>query len=67
MIYLGPTARVSYRALDASLSKVHWPVHDHSFEEKIPHGEIVMLEIGIWPGGMIFEEGESILLKLFGD
>jgi uncharacterized protein len=68
MIYLGPTGhlRASHRAFDAMLSKVHWPVHDHSFEEKIPPGERVMLEMENWPGGMTFEEGESALLKISG-
>lgn len=68
MIYLGPTGqlRASHRALDAQLSTVHWPVHAHDKEEFITPGEIIKLEIGMWPSGMIFSEGESIVLKVSG-
>jgi uncharacterized protein len=68
LVYLGPTGhlRASHRALDSELSKPHWPVHTHAKEEKIPPGEIVRLDIGVWPGGMIFSEGESLVLKISG-
>ena len=68
MIYLGPSGhlRASHRALDETLSKPHWPVHAHNREAPVPAGTVVKLEIGIWPGGMIFSEGESLLLKVSG-
>jgi uncharacterized protein len=68
MIYLGPAGhlRASHRALDKTLSKPHWPIHAHDREEPVPAGTVVKLEIGIWPGGMIFSEGESLLLKVSG-
>lgn len=68
MIYLGPTGhlRASHRGLDESLSKPHWPVHDHKKEYRIPPGDIIRLEVGIWPGGMIFSEGESLSFKVSG-
>lgn len=32
----------------------------------MPHGEVVPVEIGIWPMGMIFEEGEGFILRVQG-
>jgi predicted acyl esterase len=68
--YLGPTGilRASRRALNTKLSKPHWPVHSHlqSDEQKITPGQIVRLEIGIWPTGMVFEAGEKLVLKVAG-
>jgi len=68
MIYLGPTGnlRASHRALDKELTKPHWPVHDHRVEERIKPGEVIKLEIGLWPTGMIFSEGESLIFKVSG-
>lgn len=68
MVYLGPTGqlRASHRALDARLSTPHWPVHAHDEEEFITPGQIIQLEIGMWPSGMIFNEGESLVLKVSG-
>ena len=68
MIYLGPTGhlRASHRGLDDALSKPHWPVHSHSKEESVTPGNIIQLDIGIWPGGMVFSEGESLIFKVSG-
>lgn len=40
--------------------------HPHDREEKILPGEVTCLEIAIWPGGMIFQAGESIRLEIKG-
>jgi hypothetical protein len=40
--------------------------HPHDKQEKVPPADIVDLEIGIWPGGMVFAEGESIRLEIKG-
>ncbi|KAJ5653048.1 hypothetical protein N7490_000051 [Penicillium lividum] len=66
--YLGPTGvlRASHRALDPILSKPHWPAHDHSKLDLIPPGDIVKLEIGIWPAAIQFEPGEQLVLKVSG-
>lgn len=68
MIYLGPTGqlRASHRAVDDAFTKAHWRVHSHKKRELIPVGNVVRLEIGLWPGGMIFEEGESLVFKISG-
>ncbi|KAE8346115.1 hypothetical protein BDV24DRAFT_177006 [Aspergillus arachidicola] len=66
--YLGPTGvlRASHRALDISVSKPHWPAHDHSRVSPVPPGSTVRLEIGLWPAAIQFEEGEGFMLKVAG-
>jgi predicted acyl esterase len=75
--YLGPNGRLraSHRELsaDPTLSReqasmlapaVAW--HPHNSEEKIPPGQIVCLDIPLWPSGIVFEAGESIRLEIKG-
>lgn len=66
--YLGPTGilRASHRKLDSHLSKPYWPVHTHDREERVEPGEIVRLEIGLWPTGIVFDAGEKLVLKIAG-
>ncbi|KAJ6002601.1 hypothetical protein N7451_005148 [Penicillium sp. IBT 35674x] len=66
--YLGPTGilRASHRAFDPILSKPHWPAHDHSKFDLVPPGEIVKLELGLWPAAIQFEPGEQLILKVAG-
>ncbi|KAJ5814182.1 uncharacterized protein N7503_000932 [Penicillium pulvis] len=66
--YLGPTGilRASHRAFDPILSKPHWPAHDHSKLDLVPPGEIVKLEISLWPAAIQFEPGEQLILKVAG-
>jgi predicted acyl esterase len=66
--YLGPQGvlRASHRALDPVLSKPDWPAHDHTREEKVPLGEIVRLEIWIWPAAVQFEAGEKMVVRVSG-
>lgn len=75
--YLGPNGRlrVSHRQVstDPSLSTEQTSMlapatawHSHEAEEKIPPGQIVCLEIPLWPSGIIFEAGESIRLEVKG-
>lgn len=75
--YVGPNGRLraSHRAVGqepgydaeklALLSDAYvW--HPHDREEKIVSGEIVKLDIMLWPGGMVFHEGESMSLQVMG-
>jgi uncharacterized protein len=75
--YIGPSGRLraSHRAVGvepgypeeklALLSKAYvW--HPHDKEEKLELNQIVKLEISLWPGGMIFEQGESMRLDVLG-
>ena len=77
--YLGPNGRLraSHRHLgsDPTLRKeqvemLHpataWHPHDAASESKIPPGQIVSLDIPVWPSGMIFDAGESIRLEVKG-
>jgi predicted acyl esterase len=75
--YVGPSGRLraSHRAVEdesghpkdklALLSKAYvW--HPHNKEEKLEPNQIVKLEISLWAGGMIFEQGESMRLDVLG-
>ena len=75
--YLGPNGRLraSHRQLgvDPTLTKEQTAMlapamawHPHDKEVKIPLGEVVCLEIPLWPSGIIFEPGESIRLEIKG-
>ncbi|KAF9701523.1 hypothetical protein EKO04_000001 [Ascochyta lentis] len=40
--------------------------YPHYKSEKVPKGEVVELDVAIWPGGIAFEEGESMRLEIKG-
>lgn len=66
----GPVAlgwlRASHRELDDKKSTPHQPVLAHQREIKLKQGEIVPLEIEIWPSGTLFEAGETLQLVVQG-
>ncbi|KAK6373367.1 hypothetical protein LTS17_008387 [Exophiala oligosperma] len=75
--YLGPNGRLraSHRRLStdpdisAEQSAMLAPAvayHAHDKEEKIPPGQVVCLDIPLWPSGMIFQPGESMRLEIKG-
>lgn len=70
LVYLGPTGqlRASMRAVDPALSTPYWQTlsHDRAQVQPVPRGEVVRLEVFIWPTGMVFEAGESLVLKIAG-
>lgn len=47
-------------------SKPHWPFCPHTTKKLVPAGEILRLEIGIWPTAIRFEAGEKLVLKVAG-
>jgi uncharacterized protein len=59
--------RVSQRRIDESKS-IHpnFPFHPHDRQEKVPAGQVVKLEIGIWALAVDFDAGESISLRIGG-
>ncbi|KAE9581266.1 hypothetical protein CGMCC3_g2567 [Colletotrichum fructicola] len=69
LLYFGPLGvlRASHRAIDSSMS-IHpqYPFHTHSKADKIPPGEVVELEVGLWAMGIDFEEGESLRVQISG-
>ena len=66
----GPVAlgwlRASHRELDPARSTDYQPVLSHRRELKLKPGEIVPLEIEIWPSGTRFEQGETLRLIVQG-
>ncbi len=66
----GPVAlgwlRVSHRELDAEASTPFQPVLRHARELKIAPGEIVPVEIEIWPSGTLFEAGAALRVVVQG-
>jgi predicted acyl esterase len=58
--------RVSHRELDKEKSTPHQPVYTHAREQKLKAGEIVPVEIEMWPHGIIWEAGEQISVSVTG-
>jgi predicted acyl esterase len=56
--------KVSHRKLDAKLSTPQWPYHSHDEEQKLHPGEVVKVEVEIWPTSMIFQKGSRIRLDV---
>jgi predicted acyl esterase len=67
----GPVAlgwlRASHRELDPQKSTEWQPVHPHTREQKIKPGDVVPLDIEIWPSGTLFKAGEQLRLIVQGD
>lgn len=69
IMYKGPTnmLRASQRAIDPSKSMhENWPFHPQDKEEKIPPGEVVRIEMGIWATGIDFKAGEGVQFQVSG-
>ena len=66
--FTGPVGRlrVSHRALDAARSTPSEPYLTHRAEELLSPGQIVPVEIGIWPVGMRWHAGEQLRLIVAG-
>jgi uncharacterized protein len=66
----GPVAlgwlRVSHRELDETQSTPWQPCHQHRREIKLKPGEIVSVDIEIWPTSILFEAGETLRLVIQG-
>ena len=66
----GPVAlgwlRASHRELDERRSTKYQPVHTHRSEQKLQPGEIIPLDIELWPSGTLFEKGERLRLIIQG-
>ena len=66
--YSGPTSRqrVSLRKLDPEKSTVNEPFHPFNESQKLSPYEIVPVEIGLFPTGLLFHKGESVELQIAG-
>lgn len=58
--------RVSHRALDEKLATDFQPVAGHQSEQKLSPGEIVPVDIEIWPHSRFWHKGESIRVEIEG-
>lgn len=56
--------RVSMRELDPERSSEENPVQTMRIIQKVSPGEVVPVDISIWPMGMIFEKGQTLRLTI---
>jgi hypothetical protein len=56
--------RVSHRELDPDLSLPYRPYHKHTRRLYLTPGEIVKVEVEIWPTSMVFKKGHRIRLDI---
>ena len=67
--YLGPTGvlRATHAGTRVSSADDTWPEYrNDSKMEAVAPGHVHRLEVPIWPGGMMFEANESLVLKVAG-
>lgn len=58
--------RASHRELDPARSTPLRPWHTHTRLQKLRPGEVVPVEIEIWPSATLFEAGSSLQLTIHG-
>ena len=58
--------RASHRALDETLSRPYRPYHRHDRAEPLTPGEVVALQIEVWPTSIVVPKGYRIGLSLRG-
>jgi hypothetical protein len=56
--------RVSHRELDPELSLPYRPYHKHTRRLYLKPGEIVKVDVEIWPTSMVFKKGHRIRLDV---
>ena len=56
--------RVSHRELDPELSRSYRPYHRHLRRLYLAPGEVVRVEVEIWPTSMVFKKGHRIRLDI---
>jgi len=56
--------KVSQRKLDEDITTDYRPYHSHDEIQKLTGGEIVPIELEIWPTSMVFQPGERLVLEL---
>lgn len=58
--------RVSMRTLDEDLSTDYMPILAHNKVQKLSKGEIVPIDVLIWPSSRIWNKGEQLRLQVAG-
>lgn len=69
VLYMGPLGmlRASHREIDHQRSMdPQYPFHPHNRKLPVPRGDIIELEIGMWPLGIDFEAGEGLQVNISG-
>lgn len=65
----GPVAlgwlRASHRELDERATPIQ-PIHSHKREQRLVPGEIVPVEVEIWPSSTLFRKGETLRVLVQG-
>jgi len=56
--------RASHRVLDEVLSRPYRPYHSHEHRQWLQRGEVVRLDIEVWPTCMVFGKGHRIRLDI---
>jgi predicted acyl esterase len=56
--------RVSHRQLDPVRSRPYRPYHNHNELQKLEEGEIVPVEIEVWPASIVFDVGHRLVLEI---
>lgn len=56
--------RVSHRELDPDLSLPYRPYHKHNRRQYLASGEVVQVQVEVWPTSMIFKKGHRIRLDI---
>jgi len=56
--------KVSHRKLDPALSTPYRPYHTHDEEQKLKPGEVVPIQVDIWPTSMVFQKGTRIRIDV---
>ncbi|KAF9880406.1 x-pro dipeptidyl-peptidase c-terminal non-catalytic domain-containing protein [Colletotrichum karsti] len=66
--YLGPTGRLraSKRKVAPELSQQYWETLAHDSDNPVAPGEILKLNVWIWPTAIQFDAGEQLVLKISG-
>jgi len=58
--------RASHRALDKKLSQPHRPYHTHTRKQPLKPGEVVALDVEIWPTSIVVPAGHRLALTVRG-
>ena len=58
--------RASHRKLDASLTRDYRPYHTHDEPQPLSAGEIVQLDVELWPTSVVIPAGHRIALTVRG-
>ena len=67
--YWGPQGmlRASQRHVSPEKSGKTWKTLSHERVQLVKPGEVVRLDVQLWPTGIVFEAGEKLILKIGGE